>query len=76
MRFLAAQKREDIRAVYLMAPGFNFLERWMKKLNLDLNDEASWEPSVPIFHYRYGENKKYLYRCFQGCYGMEQGWVQ
>ena len=54
---LAAQKREDIRAVYLMAPGFNFLERWMKKLNLDLNDEASWEPSVPIFHYRYGENK-------------------
>ncbi len=54
---LAAQKRMDIRAIYLMAPGFNFLERWMKKLNMDFNDETSWKLRVPIFHYRYGENK-------------------
>ena len=32
---LAAQNSMNIHAVYLMAPGFNFMDRWMRKLNLD-----------------------------------------
>ena len=32
---LVAQRRVEIKATYLMAPGFNFLERWMRSLKLD-----------------------------------------
>ena len=54
---LVAQRREEIKATYLMAPGFNFLERWMGSLKLDYDDEICWEPKFQIFHYRYDENK-------------------
>ena len=54
---LVAQKRNEIAAIYLMAPGFNFFERWMRSLQLDYNNEASWTINVPIFHYRYNETK-------------------
>jgi hypothetical protein len=57
LAILAAQQRMDVRAVYLMAPGFNFLDRWMRKLNLDFNDDASWESRIPVFHYRHGETR-------------------
>ncbi|KMP12422.1 hypothetical protein UZ36_00710 [Candidatus Nitromaritima sp. SCGC AAA799-C22] len=52
---LTAQEKKEIRALYLMAPGFNFLGRWMQKLDLIERDEASWPPLVPVFHYRYDE---------------------
>ena len=29
---LLAQVREDVAAIYLMAPGFDFLRRWLEKL--------------------------------------------
>ncbi len=54
---LVAQKRNEIAACYLMAPGFNFFERWMRCLELDYNNEASWTTMVPIFHFRYDETK-------------------
>jgi hypothetical protein len=40
-----------------MAPGFNFMDRWMKKLDLDCEDETSWISMIPVFHYRYGTTK-------------------
>jgi len=40
-----------------MAPGFNFLDRWMRNLKLDCDDDSSWEPEIPIFHYRHDQTK-------------------
>ena len=37
---LVAQSRVEVKATYLMAPGFNFLERWMGRLKLDCEDET------------------------------------
>jgi len=54
---LVAQRRVEIKATYLMAPGFNFMERWMRSLKLDSDDETFWDHKVQIFHYRYDENK-------------------
>jgi hypothetical protein len=54
---IAAQKRTNVKAIYLMAPGFNFMDRWMKKLDLDCEDETSWMSMIPVFHYRYGTTK-------------------
>ena len=51
---LIAQTRERVKALYLMAPGFNFLTRWSEKLNLtELPQEY-----ISVFHYRY--NKEVL----------------
>ena len=54
---LIAQMRVEVEATYLMAPGFNFLERWMLSLKLDYDDDACWESKIPIFHYRYDETR-------------------
>ena len=54
---LAAQNNLNIQALYLMAPGFNFLNRWMQKLSLVQENEDLWKPIVPIFHYKYGLTK-------------------
>ena len=54
---LVAQMRVEIKATYLMAPGFNFLERWMRSLKLDWDDETCLEPKIQVFHYRYDETK-------------------
>ncbi|MEK9630064.1 MAG: YqiA/YcfP family alpha/beta fold hydrolase [Nitrospinota bacterium] len=48
---LIAQTREQVKALYLMAPGFNFLTRWSEKLNLS----ESPQEFIPVFHYRYNE---------------------
>ena len=55
----------NIQAVYLMAPGFNFMDRWMRKLNLDFDNEASWKSKIPVFHYRYGETRHIHTRLFK-----------
>jgi len=65
LAILAAQNSTNIQAVYLMAPGFNFMDRWMRKLNLDYDDEGSWEATVPVFHYRYGETRHIKTRLFK-----------
>ena len=54
---LVAHRRVEIKATYLMAPGFNFLERWMRSVKLNWNDETCWESRIPIFHYRYDETR-------------------
>lgn len=62
---LAAQNSMNIHAAYLMAPGFNFLDRWMRKLDLDYSDEASWKAMIPVLHYRYGETRYIHTRLFK-----------
>ena len=51
---LIGQTRDSVKALYLMAPGFNFLNRWRETLNLS----KSTQDLIPVFHYRY--NKKVL----------------
>ena len=62
---IAAQKRTNVKAIYLMAPGFNFMDRWMKKLGLGREDETSWISMIPVFHYRYGVTKLISTRIFK-----------
>ena len=62
---IAAQKRTNVKAIYLLAPGFNFMDRWMKKLGLDCEDETSWISMIPVFHYRYGVTKLISTRIFK-----------
>ena len=50
---LLAQDRKSVKALYLMAPGFNFLNRWRKKLKLE--GELSKTTLIPVFHYRYNK---------------------
>jgi uncharacterized protein len=56
---LLAQNRESVKALYLMAPGFNFLNRWRKKLKIFET------PLISVFHYRYNKEvflNTYLFR--------------
>ena len=62
---IAAQKRKNVKAIYLMAPGFNFMDRWMKRLGLDWKDETSWISMIPVFHYGYGVTKHISTRIFK-----------
>ena len=43
---LVAQTRDSVKALYLMAPGFNFLNRWREKLNLS----KTTQDLIPVFH--------------------------
>ena len=51
---LIGQTRDSVKALYLMAPGFNFLNRWRKTLDLS----KTTQDLIPVFHYRY--NKEVL----------------
>ena len=48
---LTAQTRDTVKAIYLMAPGFNFLRRWKKKLE----HSQVTGPLIPVFHYGYNK---------------------
>ena len=58
---LIAQTRESVQALFLMAPGFNFLNRWRKKLDISKKTDEL----IPVFHYRYNKEVRlntYLFR--------------
>ena len=58
---LIAQTRDSVKALYLMAPGFNFLNRWRATLNLS----KKTQDLIPVFHYRYNKEvllNTYLFR--------------
>lgn len=50
---LTAQFRTDVAAMYLMAPGFNFLKRWRERLSSDPSDPRAVPSVIRVFHYRY-----------------------
>jgi uncharacterized protein len=52
---LVAQKRKDVAAIYLMAPGFNFLERWSALLQGHLKGFNATPDLIKVFHYRYNK---------------------
>ena len=58
---LIGQTRDSVKALYLMAPGFNFLNRWRKTLDLS----KTTQDLIPVFHYRYNKEvllNTYLFR--------------
>jgi uncharacterized protein len=50
---LTAETRKEIEAIYLMAPGFNFLNRWEKNMGWEKN--CSIPDLIQVFHYRYNK---------------------
>ena len=50
---LLAETRKEIKALYLMAPGFNFLNRWMENMGWDKNRLDSIQDLIWVFHYSY-----------------------
>lgn len=49
---LIAETRKEVEALYLMAPGFNFLNRWKKNMGWDKNSPPDL---IQVFHYRYNK---------------------
>ncbi len=52
---LVAQIRTDVSAIYLMAPGFNFLKRWSALIQGHLKGSAVTPDLIKVFHYRYNK---------------------
>jgi uncharacterized protein len=52
---LIAETRKEVEALYLMAPGFNFLNRWKKNMGWD---KSSPPDLIRVFHYRYNKEMK------------------
>jgi hypothetical protein len=50
---LVAETRMEVKALYLMAPGFNFLARWIKSMGFD--DISALPDLIRVFHYRYNK---------------------
>lgn len=53
---LMAQTREDVAAMYLMAPGFNFLKRWRSRVQGHLKGSNVIPDLIPVYHYRYNKD--------------------
>jgi uncharacterized protein len=50
---LIAETRKEIKALYLMAPGFNFLNRWMENMGWDKNSLFAIPDFIKVYHYNY-----------------------
>jgi uncharacterized protein len=50
---LIAETRKEIKALYLMAPGFNFLNRWMENMGWDKNSLFATPDFVQVYHYSF-----------------------
>lgn len=53
---LMAQMRQEVAAIYLMAPGFNFLKRWRGLVQGHLKGSNVIPDLIPVFHYRYNKD--------------------
>ncbi len=52
---ILAELRKEIAAIYLMAPGFNFIGRWRERLQNEFAGETAVPPFIKVFHYRRGK---------------------
>jgi uncharacterized protein len=52
---LIAETRKEIGSLYLMAPGFNFLNRWMTNMGWDKSSLNLMPDLIQVFHYRYNK---------------------
>ena len=54
---LLAEVHHKVAALYLMAPGFNFLARWKEALSQDPGAGLVGGDLIRVFHYRYNEER-------------------
>ncbi len=52
---LLAQSNQNVAALYLMAPGFNFTSRWAEKVRGELGEGEPIPRLIKVFHYRYND---------------------
>ncbi|MDH5762824.1 MAG: hypothetical protein OEZ51_07575 [Nitrospinota bacterium] len=52
---LTAQARPDVKATYLMCPGFNFFRRWRAALPKNVGKEEGGSGLIEVFNYRYNK---------------------
>lgn len=50
---LTSETRKEIKALYLMAPGFNFINRWMENMGWNKNSLDSIQDLIRVYHYSY-----------------------
>jgi uncharacterized protein len=50
---LSSETRKEIKALYLMAPGFNFINRWMQNMGWNKNCLDSIQDLIQVYHYGY-----------------------
>ena len=53
---LMAETRGEVAAIYLMAPGFNFLKRWRDRFQGHLKGANAIPDLIPVYHYRYNKD--------------------
>jgi len=53
---LMAQRCQEVAAIYLMAPGFNFLKRWQGRVQGHLKGANAIPDLIPVYHYRYNKD--------------------
>jgi uncharacterized protein len=53
---LIAQEREEVAAIYIMAPGFNFLKRWSDLVQGHLKGPNVIPDLISVYHYRYNKD--------------------
>jgi len=66
---LVAEKRPEVEALYLMAPGFGFLRRWREKMGWDAG--RPMPESLSVFHYGANEERRLSTRLFVDAEGWE-----
>lgn len=52
---LMAQMRTEVSAIYLMAPGFNFLKRWRIRIQGHFKGSNAIPDLIKVFNYRYNK---------------------
>jgi alpha/beta superfamily hydrolase len=50
---LIAETRKEIKALYLMAPGFNFLNRWMENMGWDKKSLFAIPDFIQVYHHSF-----------------------
>ncbi|MBC8286966.1 MAG: alpha/beta hydrolase [Nitrospinae bacterium] len=68
---LIAETRKEIKALYLMAPGFNFLNRWMENMGWDNNSLTSIPDLIRVFHYSYNREVNLNTNLFRDAVGWD-----
>ena len=55
LAMIMAQLRQEVQAVYLMAPGFYFLKRWRSRMHGEKSASEGIPDLIHVFHYRYNK---------------------
>lgn len=69
---LAAQLRQEVAAIYLLAPGFEFISRWREKIGRPGADSNGQPEFIRIFHYRYNKEVNLSGKIFEDAPKWEQ----